>query len=393
MSEDVSREHVKVPKKANSVVGVFELKPDVWCARLRVNGKLVRKRFGRGPAARKQAVDWVEKARTVRRTGEGVLPGTAKRPVLTTAEVAVLGDTGGITIEKLCDELLAYIKRHPEEYRDQKNPPVRIAKIKAAFGDRVASGLKSAEIENWLDEVQEDGELANATINKLRGTFSMIFQHGKRKDLVEVNPAADVPLRDVGHGIERYLGEAEEKRLREVLQTAIDACDAIRHPVLRNHAIQRRIEFDFALKTGVRRSEQFNLTWADVDLKRRIMRLRVTKNGKPRNAFIIDDVAADLKKLQEMTLARRDGREDSDLVFSKSDNHKWFNTYLKQAKIKSFRWHDLRHSFCSRLVQAGVHLSVVKEAAGHASIASTMRYAHLAPSQIHDALAVLNSTK
>jgi len=53
--------------------------------------------------------------------------------------------------------------------------------------------------------------------------------------------------------------------------------------------------------------------------------------------------------------------------------------------------HDNRHTFCSRLVQAGVHLKVVQEAAGHASIASTMRYAHFAPSQVVDAMAVLNS--
>ncbi|MEG9438229.1 site-specific integrase [Edaphobacter sp. HDX4] len=384
-----------MPKKPKAVTGVYERDPgsDLWCARLRVRGKLVRKSFGRGPAGRSAAIDWVEKARTVRRTGEGILPPTAKRPVLTTKEVAILGDTGGVTAGKLCDGFLAYIKHHPEEYRDQKNPPVRIAKIKDVFGDRIASGLKSSEIETWLDELKEDRKLANATINKLRGSFSMIFQHGKRKDLVDINPAADVPLRDVGNGVERYLSEAEEKRLREVLQKAIDACDPIRQPILRNHAVQRRIEFDFALKTGVRKSEQFNLTWADADLKRRIMRLRVTKNGKPRNAFIIDDVAADLKQLQEMTLGRRDGRQDADLVFSKTDNHKWFNAYLKEAKIKNFRWHDLRHTFCSRLVQAGVHLSVVREAAGHASFASTLRYSHLAPSQIHDALAVLNSTK
>ena len=68
--------------------------------------------------------------------------------------------------------------------------------------------------EAWFDEIQEDRELANATINKMRGTFSMIFKHGKRKDLVNVNPAADVPLRDVGHGIvERFLSADEEKRL------------------------------------------------------------------------------------------------------------------------------------------------------------------------------------
>lgn len=58
--------------------------------------------------------------------------------------------------------------------------------------------------------MQEDRELTNATINKLRGTFSMMFKHDKRKDLVDVNPAGEVPLRDVGEGIERFLS-AEKK--------------------------------------------------------------------------------------------------------------------------------------------------------------------------------------
>jgi hypothetical protein len=110
-----------------------------------------------------------------------VLPATAKRPVLTTAEVAVLGDTDAITVGKLCDEFERYVKAHPEEYRDQTNPPKRIAEIKEMFGDHAAATLKSSEIEDWLDEIQEERSLANATINKMRGTLSMLFKHGKRK--------------------------------------------------------------------------------------------------------------------------------------------------------------------------------------------------------------------
>lgn len=160
----------------------------------------------------------MEKARTIKRTGEGVLPTTAKRPVLTISGVAVLGSRDAITVGRLWDEFLRYVKAHPEEYRDQINSPKRIVEIRTVFGERVANSLKSAEIEGRLDEIQEDRELANATINKVRRTFSMIFKHGRRKDLVEVNPASDVPLRDVGHGIERFLADDEKKRLRTVLQ-------------------------------------------------------------------------------------------------------------------------------------------------------------------------------
>ncbi len=387
-----------MPPKAKTVVGVYEREPgsDMWCARLRVNGKLVRKAFGRGTPGRKEAAAWVEKARTIKRTGEGVLPASAKRPVLTTAEVALLGDPTAVTVGRLCDELLKYIIANPEEYRDQKNPPTRIAAIKARFGDRDASHLKSSEIEEWLNDVQEDRELANATINKLRGTFSMIYKHGKRRDLTSFNPAADVPLKDVGNGVERYLSLEEERRLRKALLDSIESHDPVKQPELRKQAIHRMMEFDVSIRSGMRRSEQYNLRWNDVDFETRTMRLRKTKNGKPRNAFIIADVAKALHTLKDLDLGRRDrSREQPNLapkdsVFAKAENKKWWAAALEEAEIVSYRWHDNRHSFCSRLVQKGIHLKIVQEAAGHASIASTMRYAHVAPTQVADAMAVLN---
>jgi site-specific recombinase XerD len=378
-----------VPRKAKEVVGVYELKPGLWCGRYRTpDGKLVRKRFGYD---RKAAVAWVEEARTIRRNNAAELPDTAifhkQKKVIEELEAPK------ITVGDLCDEFLKYVKSHPDEYRDQKNPPRRIEQVKTKFGDRPAETLKSSEIEDWLDSVQEDREVSNATINKLRGTFSMLYKHGKRKDLIDVNPAADVPLRDIGDTIERFLSAAEEKRLRSVLEQ--DAETHAKHPVLRDEAIERLLEFDISLRSGMRKSEQYNLQWSDIDYHRKIMRLRKTKNGKARNAFMIEDTIRAFKKLHEIYLRRTDrqrrqGVEPSDKVFSKIENKKWWLAALNDAKIKNYRWHDNRHTFCSRLVQAGVHLKIVQEAAGHQSIASTMRYAHFAPSQVVDAMAVLN---
>lgn len=140
-------------------------------------------------------------------------------------------------------------------------------------------------------------------------------------------------------------------------------------------------------------------TLARCGLCRKIIRLRVTENGKARNALIIDDVAAALKQLKEMDIERRGlsaqkpNTSPTDTVFAKSENKKCWAAVLKAARIKNYRWHDNRHTFCSWLVQAGVHLKVVQEAAGHSSIASIMRYAHFAPSQVVNAMAVLNSQK
>jgi site-specific recombinase XerD len=374
-----------VPPKPKKVIGVYEREPGSWCGRYRSpEGKLVRKSFG---PDRRAAVDWVEDARVLRRTGK--LPESARR----VKEPSVQEDEA-VTVAELCTAFLVYVQGHPEEYRDQKNPPRRIDEIDKAFEGRVAAEVTAPEIEGWLDGIQEDRELANATINKLRGTFSMLYKHGKRKGLVDVNPAEDVPLKDPGNGVERFLSLDEERRLRAVLTRNIAACDPERHPELRKQAMHRMIEFDVSIRSGMRRSEQYNLRWADVDFPRRIMRLRMTKNGKPRNAFIIEDVRKALLTLKDMDVHRRPRKNgeaaDDDLVFSKAENKKWWAAALADAKIKNYRWHDNRHTFCSRLVQAGVHLKVVQEAAGHASIASTMRYAHFAPNQVVDAMAVLN---
>jgi integrase len=63
---------------------------------------------------------------------------------------------------------------------------------------------------------------------------------------------------------------------------------------------------------------------------------------------------------------------------------------LKRAAITKFRWHDLRHHFASRLVQAGVPLNTVRDLLGHGSVAMSLRYAHLAPDQRREAVAKLN---
>ena len=83
-----------------------------------------------------------------------------------------------------------------------------------------------------------------------------------------------------------------------------------------------------------------------------------------------------------------------DKVFAVSTSFKTaWSVILKAAGIKRFRWHDLRHHFASRLVQADVNLNTVRELLGHGSLAMTLRYAHLGPDQKRAAVALLCSPR
>jgi integrase len=248
------------------------------------------------------------------------------------------------------------------------------------------------EINQWLNGITGK---APATINRLKVTFSSLYRYGKLMGKVDVNPARDVPQKQLNNERERYLSPAEEKRIRAVLQGAVDDCP--QHMTLMRNRLQHRIyEFEIALGTGARKSEQYGLCWSDVDLKHKTVTFRDTKNGDTRTIPMIQSVYSAFKQLDKMRLKRKDRREgepnpaSSDAVFGIGDNKKWWKATLKKARVNDFRWHDLRHTFCSRLSQRDTDLKIIKEAAGHKTIQTTDRYSHLNTHTLRRALTVLD---
>jgi len=77
-------------------------------------------------------------------------------------------------------------------------------------------------------------------------------------------------------------------------------------------------------------------------------------------------------------------------VFAVKDSRTWFEVAVEKAQVKNFRWHDLRHTFISRLVMKGVDLRTVQELAGHKTIAMAVRYAQLAPEHNQAAVETLD---
>ena len=67
-----------------------------------------------------------------------------------------------------------------------------------------------------------------------------------------------------------------------------------------------------------------------------------------------------------------------------------FKKATTRAELEGFRFHDLRHSHASFLLQAGVPLNTVRDLLGHQSLAMTLRYAHIAPDNRQDAVELLD---
>jgi len=156
----------------------------------------------------------------------------------------------------------------------------------------------------------------------------------------------------------------------------------------------------FALHSGMRESEIFNVMKVQVDLKNRFILIVDTKNNESRKVPINDT----LKEIIE----RRMGDQDSDYIFHNSKGKKltvltnafWYaikEVGLTRIEMKNgkevktrFRFHDLRHTFGSRLGMAGKDLKTIMEIMGHKTIKVAMMYQHPMPSHKLEAVKTLD---
>jgi integrase len=165
---------------------------------------------------------------------------------------------------------------------------------------------------------------------------------------------------------------------KEECQALINSCEPHLKPIV-----------VVALNTGMRKGEILNLKWENVDLRHGFILLEITKNNERREILINETLKNCLQSITR--------RLDVPYVFYDKatgkpykDVRRSFATACRRAGIRDFRFHDLRHTFASHLVMAGVDITTVKELLGHKSLTMTLRYAHLAPSHKVKAVGVLD---
>jgi integrase len=241
----------------------------------------------------------------------------------------------------------------------------------------------------------------NRDVSALRSALSKALEWG----FVPEHPLAAIkPMKVDRRAAVRFLTDAEEEHLlkalddrEETLRTARERANAWRRQRGRPELPDlRRVSFADHLKpmvilshhTGLRQGELFNLRWAQVDLDKANLTVEgaVAKSGSTRHVPLNDVAVQTLTSWRSQQAAVRGLVFPSDLGKPFDNVNKAWHAVLKAARIRAFRWHDMRHHFASRLVMAGVDLNTVRELLGHADTKMTLRYAHLAPE--HKAAAV-----
>lgn len=240
------------------------------------------------------------------------------------------------------------------------------------FGGRVLAEITPKLISAYKATRYEKGA-APATLNKELGLMKSAFNVAIREwEWCRENPVRRIAMEQVHNQIDRWLTADEEKRLLDASPTWL------KEIIL------------FALNTGMRRGEILSLQWRDVDFSRGVLIVMKSKNRERRTIPLNS-------KAFEPLMAKQAGLPGGFVFPSASGTRinaqnllRAFYAALSRAGIENFRFHDLRHTFATRLAQAGVDLYKVQRLLGHKTSAMTQRYAHHSPESLREGVLILD---
>lgn len=240
------------------------------------------------------------------------------------------------------------------------------------FPSTPLSRVTPQDLEEWRAERLDDGA-APATVNRALSFLRKIFNVAIKNGDIASNPVSKVKMLRENNTRERYLTPDEEVRLLAAVSPA-----------------RYRDHIQLAIGTGLRQSEMLNLRWTDVEFVHNQIRIPRSKHGEARRVPMSPEVREILERWHAAT-----ERHPTYVIPDSTGERAMprtggmrvaYNKAVAKAGIENLNWHDLRHTFASRLVMAGVDLYTVQLLMGHKSHTTTQRYAHLAPDHLQAAV-------
>jgi integrase len=258
-----------MPRAAiKKVRGVFEHPPGSncwWVHHYDANGQRHREKVGR----RGDAIDLYTKR---------------KQQALAGVKLPEKFRSAAVKFDELADMTLAYSKSNKADY---KHDVQRMTFILESFAGKPAEKITPRDVEQWLSEEADENEWSPATFNRYKALWSLTFRVGMENGKVTQNPARLVKRRREDNTRVRWLLDEEEPLLRDVISDSY---------------AEHMPEFDIAIHCGMRKSEQYSLTWPDIDFSNRILTVRKSKNGEMRHIKLNPIALEAFRILRDRTL-------------------------------------------------------------------------------------------
>lgn len=285
----------------------------------------------------------------------------------------------------------------------QRGGGIAAGHIMNALGDWPAAKITRDDIRELLATLTAEG-LSARNVNKHRNLISAIFNHGYRRGTgrykLAENPVVGIEQRrETKPGALVFYTPAEIETIARALESGAHREPGANAQIGEQERIARQAEdaqdaeaVRLAAYTGLRRGELIALQWGDIDFaaqKITVSRavsattLSTPKSGSYRDVPLSDQGAAALRRLiqrehfttpDDLVLCNRYGRRLNAPALTRR-----FNRARDTCRLRPLRWHDLRHTFGSLLVAAGIDTVTVKAAMGHSRITTTERYLHARP--------------
>ena len=254
--------------------------------------------------------------------------------------------------------------------RNFQSDVYRLNELNSFFKDTDLRDITPFTVERFRKSRLKAGN-SKSTVNRYTALLKTMLNTAIQENYAEENPVTKVKLYSEKDNLcERILTEQEEIRLYEASANYL-------RPII-----------TVALNTGMRKGEILNLKWSQVDLKAKRLRVEKTKSQKLRFIPMNDNV------FNELNVQPKDGGV---YVFANPatgrpyyDVKRQFRNACLKADIEGLRFHDLRHTFATRLVEKGIHIKKIRDLLGHFSVTVTERYTHSTDEGMRKAVELLD---
>lgn len=367
-------------KRGNNEGTIYKRKNGTWCAQVSLDGKRLTRTF----KTQKECQVWIR-------------------------EFAGRIDSG-LTYEKAHLTLKDFMERYLASTKSSLRPKTwyqysQIARdyILPELGERKLVDLYPDIVQALYDKLL----MAGVGVRTIRFSHSILrrcLNQAVKLGIIQSNPTAAVSPPKAPHKEMKFLDEAQAQQLIFAAMATGDRYTGL---------------YQLALTTGMRQGELLGLQWKDINWDRKTIHIRRQLSrmpGKPlsfaqlktrssvRTIALGDATIAALKQHQQKQLLEREKVgahwQDYDLVFPTSTGsptnpsnlyYRSFKLLLKNAELPDIRFHDLRHTAASLMLNHGVPILIVSKRLGHAQPSITLDvYGHIMPNMQKEAASIMD---